>query len=211
MGSRFFEYSNKNSIETDSLKVYFSSNSFYQSFLFDFEIIPKDSTAYSNTYKLHNQYTPVHKKFNISIKPDSIPLSIKDKIYIAYSTNNEKEYYYLGSDNENSFLKTKSRQLGYFKIMADTIPPEIKIVNFKEGKNISKQKTLKVKIKDKQTGIKTYRATLNNNWILMEYDAKKNLLTYNYDDRIEAGNNNFKIIVEDLLNNSTEYSCNISY
>ncbi len=88
---------------------------------------------------------------------------------------------------EAKTLKTKSRLLGYYKVMLDTIAPIITEQNFKEGKIISNQKNLKIEITDEQTGINTYRATLNDAWILMEYDPKKSLLTYSFDDKIIEG------------------------
>ena len=48
---------------------------------------------------------------------------------------------------------------------------------------MSKSKYLQIKITDKLSGIKKYRASINGKWILMEYDAKKNILTYNFNDK----------------------------
>jgi hypothetical protein len=95
--------------------------------------------------------------------------------------------------------------------MIDTIPPDIKEVNFYNKKVLTKQNTLKIKIKDKQTGIKTYRATINGNWILMEYDAKKDLLVYTLDDKITKGVNEFKLVISDLLGNENTYNCILTY
>jgi hypothetical protein len=95
--------------------------------------------------------------------------------------------------------------------MIDSIPPDIKEVNFYNKKALTKQNTLKLKIKDNETGIKTYRATLNNKWILMEFDSKKNLLVYTFDDRITKGKNEFKLEVSDLLGNTNVYNCVVTY
>ena len=107
------------------------------------------------------------------------------------------------------YLICKSRELGYYKVMSDTIPPVIEEVNFRNNKNITKQNTLIIKIKDEQTGIDSYKATLNGEWILMEYDAKKNLLIYNFDKKMVKGKNKFKLIVTDMLSNVSEYNCEL--
>ena len=206
----FFSFSKKNAITTDSIKVIFTANSFYRSFYFDFSVLEKDSNSYSRTYKLHNELTPVHKSFTIKILPDFVTPELRDKIYISYSPD-KSEYYYTGKKNEGSFLKSKSKGLGYYKVMMDTIPPIITVVNFNNGKKIRGQRTLRVNITDKQTDIDSYRATLNNVWILMEYDAKKNILTYNFDDKLKKGENDFKLIVTDMLDNVSEYSCVLIY
>ncbi len=207
---KFFTFRTKNIIEDDSLIVSFPSNSFYQSYYFNFNKIKRDSNSYSEIYKLHDKFTPVQKYFTIKIIPDSVAHGFESKMYIAYSTNNA-DYSYSGSIKDGNYITSKSRNLGYYKIMIDTIPPEIQEVNFTDGKNISKQHTLKIKISDEQTGIKNYRATLNNKWILMEYDSKKNLLFYNYDDRLTKGKNNYNLIVSDLVGNISEYDCVLVY
>ncbi|NQU32537.1 MAG: M23 family metallopeptidase [Bacteroidetes bacterium] len=210
LAGKYFLNTKKNFISEDSIKADFESYSFYQSFIFDFKILNGDSSSYSNIYQLHNQYTPVHKYFNLSITPDPISSALSYKVYIAYSPDNV-DYFFMLTENENKILKTKSRLLGYYKVMLDTIPPIITEQNFKEGKIISNQKNLKIEITDEQTGINTCRATLNDVWILMEYDSKKSLLTYSFDDRIIKGKNTFNLVVEDMLGNKSEYSCDIIY
>ena len=65
---------------------------------------------------------------------------------------------------------------------------------------------LKVKIFDEGSGINNYRATLNGNWILMEYDIKTQLLTYNFDDNIKKEiENNLKIVVTDNVGNTSTF------
>lgn len=93
----------------------------------------------------------------------------------------------------------------------DTINPEIKPVNISNGKDISAQTSLKVKMTDELSGIQSYRGTLNGKWILMQYDAKYDLLTYHYDDRMQEGENQFKLVVIDYKGNSISYSANLKY
>ena len=68
----------------------------------------------------------------------------------------------------------------------------------------SKSTTLQMKITDKGSGIKKYRGTINGKWVLMEYDSKKNLLTYNFSDKVHvSGENKFKLIVIDNVGNNS--------
>lgn len=206
----FFSFSKKNAIVKDSIEIIFPANSFYRSSYFDYGVLKKDSNSFSATYKLHSPTTPVHKYFTLKILPDSIPTIVATKTYISYSPDNSK-YYYTGNNKSGKFITCKSRKLGYYKVMIDTIPPVITEVNFHDGKKLVKQHNLKIKIKDEQTGIDSYKATLNNNWILMEYDPKKELLIYNFDDKLKKGKNDFKLIVTDMLDNVSEYDCVITF
>jgi len=45
----------------------------------------------------------------------------------------------------------------------------------------------------------------------MEYDAKKQLLTYSYDNRLKKGMNHFKLLIKDLLGSNTVYETDLVY
>ena len=71
---------------------------------------------------------------------------------------------------------------------------------------MSNQSFLKVKITDDLSGISSYRATINGKFILMEYNYKNNVLTYNFNDNVNLETeNNLKIIVTDNVGNSATF------
>ena len=79
-------------------------------------------------------------------------------------------------------------------------------MNFQNGKWVSKQRYLKLKIDDEHSGVKSYRGTINGKWILMEYDYKKNTLIYDFTDNIiSESENNLKVIVTDNVGNSSTF------
>ena len=56
------------------------------------------------------------------------------------------------------------------------------------------------------SGIKNYRATINNQWILMEYDAKNNTISYDFADGISKQTKNYlKVIVTDNVGNNSKF------
>ena len=79
-------------------------------------------------------------------------------------------------------------------------------MNFIEGKNIKNQETLSVFISDNLSGIDTYNAYLNDEWVLMEYDYKSKKLVHQLSDgKFKEGRNDFKVIVVDNMQNSTTF------
>ena len=89
---------------------------------------------------------------------------------------------------------------------ADNDKPKITPINFTNGKWISKESFLKLKIVDDLSGLSNYRATINGKWILMEYDFKTDLLTYDFDDKVISDTeNNLKVIVTDNVGNSATF------
>ena len=208
--TRYFSYSRKNKIEEEGISASFSANSFYRSFGFTFTIAEGGEDHFSKVYQLGDRFVPVQKSFTISIKLDNGFSDISSKIFIAYSPNDE-DYWYVGAKRNGEFVSAKTRLLGYFTLMVDTVAPQIKPINIKDGKNIAKQKTIKMKIREKQTAISSYNAYLNDDWILMEYDAKNNLLVYNYDQHLRKGENNFRLIVIDAMKNKSEFEAELVY
>ena len=204
-----FDFTQPHKISEGNISLSFPANAFYRSFYF---MLDTDTVAgnYSPVYRVHNKFTPVQKAFTLKIKPEKIPEGWKDKMYIAYDNGNAIPAF-IGAGWEKDYLKAKSRLLGNYLVAVDTVLPEIIPVNIADGKDISAQNTIKVKIKDGETGIGSYRGTLNDQWILMEYDAKKQLLTYTYDKRLEKGANHLKLVVNDLLGNVTVYEADLVY
>ena len=187
----YFDMAKVNKLSDGNISLSFPAHAFYRSFYFNLTI-DSSERSFSPVYKVHNRFTPVHKAFNIQIKPDSVADGLEDKMYLAYSNGNGKgRYGFLSAKWEDGHLTAKSRSFGDYTIMVDTVSPEISPVNIGKGKDISGQRTIQVKIWDQETGIRKYRGTINGHWILMEYDRKKQLLTYKYDKQIAKGENGF--------------------
>jgi hypothetical protein len=206
----YFSFYEENKVQMEGCSVSFQANSFYRSFYFQFNELPSDSTFYSPIYQVHNKFTPVQKSFSLEIRPRSFNPKIKDKLYIAYLADNGGDWY-IGSKWNGDKIQAKSKLLGNYVVMADTNAPEIKPVNISKGATISQNKSIKVKIKDGETGISNYRGTLNGEWILMEYEPKKQLLEYSVGSHLKKGKNEFKLEVSDLLGNKTVYEAELIY
>ena len=132
-------------------------------------------------------------------------LEEQEKLFIARINLKGKPYYSNTKRKENK-LYTLNKTLGNYALFSDNQIPKITPINFKNNQWLSKYRYLKIKLKDEQSGIKSYRAEIDSKWILMEYDAKKGLLTYDFNDLELVGNKHtLKIIAIDNVNNSNTY------
>jgi len=208
-GNRFL-YDTANSFENENIKIYFPENCFYDSFNFIFSESESIEEGFSKVYHLHNEYTPVHKRFNLSIKTDSLPEFLREKAIII-RLNEKDDPEPKGGQWKNGFITAKVREFGRYTVIVDTIAPEIRPLNIHNKKKIYNYKTIKIKIIDDLSGIKFYRGTMNDKWILMEYDAKNDLLTYFIDDRMKKGKNHFKLEVKDERGNLSVYKAVLVY
>ena len=158
-----------------------------------------------DTLHLHTDNIPVHKNISISMDISNYNALDKNKLYIARQAYKNTSYY-TTTRREKNILTAKTRILGSYTLFMDTIAPTIKAANFTDGKWISNNKTLKIKIEDSHSGISSYRATLNGRFILMEYNYKKDVLTYDFNDNIITDTkNNLRLIVTDNVGNSTTF------
>jgi hypothetical protein len=185
---------NEYNFEVGNFSVYFPENTFYEDF--KMQMKAKDDVLY-----LHEDEIPVKNYFTVYADVSGLEESVKSKSFVAFIDGKNISYNkpYL---KENK-ISARVKKLGNYKLVQDTIAPKIYAVNFSEGKNIDSYNIISIKISDDLSGIDSYKAYLNGNWILMDYDYKTNRLVHNLSDGVYVkGKNDFKIVVGDEMNNS---------
>nr|WP_199002096.1 M23 family metallopeptidase [Flavobacterium sp. ASV13] len=193
--SKYFIKVNKDAnFEKDNMSVFFPAGTFYDDFNLNFDV--KNKRIY-----IHDDTVPVHSNFTITIKDDSYPEVLRDKLFIGRMSGNSSSYN--GTIRKGDVFTAKSKTLGQFGLVLDTIAPVIKILKPIEGKWISDQKKIEFVISDASSGIKSYNGYLNGNWVLFEYENKTKKITHTFDDALLAeGANDLKIEVVDNVGNS---------
>ncbi len=193
-----FKANQENNIGDDMVKVHFPKNLFYKDFYFDF-------SNENGVVKLHNKTVSVHSYFKITFDVSKYNKEDLKYMFIA-KKNKSKKWYYVSTKHKNNTLYTSSKNLGEYTLLSDLEKPVISPF-FKKDQWLTKSNYLKVKIYDKKTGIKSYRGEIDGQWILMEYDPKKNILTYDFRDKKFTGTpHTLKVIVKDYVNNSTTFT-----
>ncbi|WP_130736707.1 M23 family metallopeptidase [Flavobacterium sp. J27] len=188
----------ENNFTKENVSVYVPENAFYDDFKFNFEV--KDGIL-----SFSEKNIPIQKNITVTFSDvEGIPAHLLDKTFIA-SVEGYK-LYYNKTYRKGTTFSTRVRDLDTFKLAQDTIAPRIYNVNFVEGKDLKNQKTLSVSIADNLSGIDTYNAYLNGEWILMEYDYKtKKLIHTLSDNKYVKGKNDFKVVVTDNMQNSATF------
>ena len=186
-------------LQKENVSVQILKNTFYEDVHIQFEVS-------NDTLKLHTALIPLQKSMTIDFDISKYKEEDKTRLFIGSVSRYGNKLYYSPTKKRGNTLSTRTKYLGSYSLGIDSENPEIRAINFKNKSWISNNKYLKVKINDKVSGIKNYRATLNERWILMEYDTKTQLLTYDFEDQtITETENNFKIIVTDNVGNSSTF------
>lgn len=183
-----------NNYKKDNMSVFFPAGTFYEDFYLNFDV--RDSILF-----LHDDSVAVHKNFTVTIENSAFQDADKDKVFIASVNGNRKSYN--ATKWKGNVFTAQTKDLGQFQLAKDVDAPRISAPNFKQGKWISKLKTLEFTIRDNLSGIKNYYGKLNGNWILFEYDYKTKRITHNLDDNVfQDGRNDLKVVVTDNVGNS---------
>lgn len=201
-------YKEENVINNNAVKLRFPKGTFYENIYMRYQSEKSGrKNTFSSMHQIHDYKTPVHKYFDLSIRPNTIPENLRKKAFIAYY-NKKNEVTSYGGKWENGFLKAKVRNLGNYCIMVDNTPPTIQPISFRSDMRGRSKMTFKIKdnfdTSGRARGLR-YRATVDGKWILMEYDAKNDLLIHRFDGHITSGQHELKIVLTDDRGNRTIY------
>jgi hypothetical protein len=193
----FVKCNTDNIFEKDNVEVSFPKNIFYDNFFMNFDVK-------NDTVIIHNQTVPVHSNYTISITDNKHSLTEMSYYFIGQKEKNRIDY--IETTRKGNVFIGKTRELGTYFLVKDTIVPKITITKSIENKDISNQKNIQFTISDDKSGIKSYNGFLNGKWILFEYEYKNKKLTYNFDENIRNNSiNDLRLEVVDNVGNKTTF------
>ncbi|MBI2269460.1 MAG: M23 family metallopeptidase [Bacteroidetes bacterium] len=206
-----------NKFATEGFRIDLPANILYDDVNFKYHSTKANIPGcYSDIYHIHTADVPVHDFFSISIVPQPVNDSLKKLLTLA-RINKKGKKEFAGGEWQNGSVTARVKEFGDYVVVSDTIPPSIKPLNISQGKNITKQKNIEVKVNDNFSGIKHFEAYIDGNWILMEYEHKKNSLTYAIDTTkqyspfdTKSRTHLFKLTVSDGVGNTQTYSVTLS-
>lgn len=154
-----------------------------------------DSTRNLELFKFQNPIDPIRGSIEISLKPANKYNKEKCHVYSVFG----KRFNFMGGKWEEDQITFKTRDLVTYTILEDTIPPTVKAVRSTQTHNT-------FRIDDALSGIKTFRAELDGKFILMRYEAKKNLIWPVTENPNIPISGEFKLEVIDKADNKTTYT-----
>lgn len=142
--------------------------------------LPKGSlfdTLYLNTnhqvradsmeiFTVGSPFVPLNRNISVSLKPSRTYST--DKNTAVYRMVG-KGFSYEGGKWVNGSLNFVTREFGNFTILKDNVPPTIRVIYVNN-------QAARFRIKDELSGINSFEATINGQWLLMNYDAKSNMI-----------------------------------
>jgi len=178
--------------------VFFPKECFYESTALSLSVASEQLLLDQDRY-------PLFKPIKITYRGDHLGEDDLAHAYIARLDQYGKPIHQ-NTSRSGSVLQASVSTLGKYGVFFDRTPPSISMKAPDEGQWYSTAKKLKITIKDSESGIADYRATINDKFILMEYDYKTNSLTYDFSDAvISEAAHNLKVVVLDNAGNSATF------
>jgi hypothetical protein len=188
-----------NKFSLENVTIAFPKNTFYEDMYLDFTVDKKIA-------KIHTPTIPLDKNFTLTFNVSEYSEEEKEQLYIANLENPRYPRYQYTRKKDSTFYTT-SKTLGDYTLLTDNQKPKINILYFKDNQWISSSETIQVKISDVGSGIKDWKATINDEWVLMQYNHKKGILTYNFSDKKLVGSKHiFNLVVSDNVGNTNTIS-----
>lgn len=205
-----FPFDAESHLDVDGFSMTLPKGALYESVQLQYNAEEdKSNDVFSPMHHLHDERTPVHRSFDMKIMPTRLPAALRSKAVIANCNSGKPDN--CGGIWQGEWLSTRVRTFGDFCIMADTVAPKITPVIF--AADMRRKNTIEFRIIDNFAVSGTadnmrYRGTIDGQWVLFEYDKKRNRLTYVFDDRVGKGEHTLRLTVKDDRGNEGVFQGN---
>lgn len=160
--------------------------------------------TFAAIHSVHNNRTPIHSRVTVSILANELPTDLRDKAFLAGVTD-KGSIYSMGGEYSGGYISSRVRSFGKFTIAVDTTAPSINPLNVR--RDMRGVSSLRFTVKDDLTGVSSYNAYIDGEWVLMELDGKRNLYVHEFDEETGSpGEHEFRFVVEDGKGNKEEYT-----
>lgn len=195
-----------NIFEWDGIRLVIPQGALYTDLPFKYSRVDNGSGLFSLVHNIHNIYTPLHIRSELSIRPKDFPESLQEKA-ILVKLDKEGKWEYVSGEWDNGYVKGSISEFGNYAVSIDTSAPVIKPLNFSGIPDMSDMNSILFKVKDDLSGIMSYEGYIDGDWALFEYEAKNDLVFYKFDpERISREQNHeLELYVIDNKQNITFY------
>lgn len=146
--------------------------------------------------EINQDLYPIKGRVQVEWEPQANYDSLE--LYDVYQLNNPKYPSFLGGKVENDVIKFGFSSFGKFTLMKDDKKPSVRLIS-------SKNNRVSFRIKDDLSGIKSFKAKINGEWLLMHYEPKRNYIWSERLDKNKPLEGEFELIVADNAGNESIY------
>ena len=199
-GRKLFYADEDNSYLTSDFILRVPGGALYEDINFVYERTETDDDHFADIHQLHFADIPLHKYCNLSIKPRGLPEELHTKAIVLRKSG--RSWVSEGGEYKHGLVRSRVRSFGHFTVGIDTIAPKIKAAFI----DVSPSGSASFRIYDDMSGITSYRCSLNDKWVLLEYDAKFSKLKGDIPSEYLEESNTLTLVVSDKKGNVATWS-----
>lgn len=178
---------------SDRMDVQFPKNALFDTLYFN--ALHQLNLNSTEVFTIGSPFVPLNGGVTVSLKPVGKHETEKN-ISVYRMVGNTFDY--VGGRWVNGSLNFITREFGQFTILKDTIPPTIQVIYINN-------QAVRFKIRDNLSGISNFEATINGQWLLMNYDAKNDVIMSERLIKDELLKGDFELTVTDNAGNKKVY------
>ncbi len=176
--------------QRENIQIDFKKSTLFDTLYLRYE---KTTDRGSEFWDLPHADFPLRGTAKITLIPEK-EYTDKHHVYSVWG----KKSSFIGGEWKDGLITFHTRDLGKFTIEADLSPPTVR--NLKMARD-----GITLLIDDAKSGIKSYKAYLNGEWLLMAYDAKKKKIRAIPKDKNQPLEGNFRLEIMDNAGNERIY------
>lgn len=180
----------------------------YDDICFNLNNVASDK-HYSDIYMIHDSYVPLYNsgKLKLKIKTDTL---FQKSQYGVVSIRNGKESWVGGVYEGGSITANIGRLGDVYAVSCDSIAPKITPLQPEKWAGSGE---IKIRLQDNKSGVKSFRGTIDDKFVLFEHDTKSTTYKYKIDPvRVEKGQTHtLRFVAADDCGNESSYEYIFKY
>jgi len=177
---------------SDLADIHFNPNSLYDTLYLN---IAKELKGKSEIISIGRATVPLNNPIEITLKQ----LEDSDHSKMSVYHIEGRSYEFIGGTWQRDRIQFTAAELGDFVILEDTIAPLVHRIQ-------CHQSSARFRIMDNLSGIGSYSATINGEWLLMKYDYKTGIIQSERLDKSKPLKGDFELRVSDKAGNEKTYT-----
>ncbi|MEO8759600.1 MAG: peptidoglycan DD-metalloendopeptidase family protein [Bacteroidia bacterium] len=146
---------------------------------------------------------PLQNNCVLTLKVPQNLIKYDSKLCVANLKGTSKSY--VDVVYKDGFVKVNTKLFGKYKVDADTVAPQIKLITQKKIA-YKLNDIISFKVSDSYSGIGVFKLYLNGKWHLAEYEPKTNTIYFTIAEKTPKGSVMLNLQVSDKKGNQTSFS-----
>ena len=196
-----FKYNQVNAYRTENCNLFIPENRLYEDAWMKVECLDSAYNEFGGLFQVGEELVPLDDYVLIKLKAPELDSLLMSKLTVVSCRENGSSPRALGGQEKMAWVSVRTKNFGYYYLDIDTTAPNIRFLD--SSKEVFSKGEFNLRVTDDLSGIQNFNAYYNGQWVLMNYDPKRNYMWGNFKDFLntETKQHELKVVVEDERGN----------